>query len=348
MRARIPAVLLAAAASVACFAAPTLAIPGLPEAVERGEFPKTNAVVVMREGRVAYEAYFSRGGPELLNDTRSATKSVTSLVVGIAIGDGAIASVHAPAFGFFRDLEPFRNDSAAKRAITLEDLLTTSSALDCNDDDDASPGNENFMHERRNWTRWAMDLPTMQGYRRDAGGLGPWRYCTAGSFLLGQIVQRATRVPVDKFVEQRLLAPLGIDRREWPYSPSGETMTGGGLRLTARDLAKLAWLLVDDGRWNGTQVVPASWMHAALTVRRDAYPGLQYGYLFWHRAYHSSCGDASGWFMAGNGGNAIVALKELRVALVIARENYNTRGMHQQTQALIESHILPALLCEKR
>lgn len=320
-------------------------LAGLGTAIDRGDFPKTSAVLVVRRGALAYEAYFNAGGRDVLNDTRSAMKSVTALAVGVAIADGAIPSVKAPAFAFLAELKPFQNDSKAKDEITIEDLLTMSSALDCNDDDDKSPGNEDRMHEQQNWTRWAVDLPTMKDYQRDATGLGPWRYCTTGAFLLGQIVQRAEHMPVDKFIEQRLLLPLGITKWEWPYSPSGETMTGGGLRLTARDAAKLVWMLADQGRWQGKQIVPAAFIESALKPHRDAYKGLTYGYLFWHHDYATACGTVSGWYMAGNGGNAILVLKALDAAAVVARANYNTRGMHDQTTALLETYILPALKC---
>src|SRR5262249_22019980 len=154
---------------------------GLGEAVVRGDFPKTSAVLIVKAGNLVYEQYFGDRGPEVLNDTRSATKSVTSLAVGLAIADGRIASARQPAFALLKDMAPFKNDTADKQAITIEDLLTMSSALDCNDDDDASPGNEDRMHEQQDWTRWAVDLPTMPGYKRDAGGLGPNRYCTVGA-----------------------------------------------------------------------------------------------------------------------------------------------------------------------
>jgi len=322
--------------------------PALEAAIASGEAPKTHAILVMRDGRIAYEHYFGPGAAERLADTRSATKSITALAVGLAIDDGAIGGVDDSAFSYLADLAPFAHDGPAKRAITLRDLLTTSSALDCNDDDDASPGNEDRMHEQSRWTRWAVDLPTLPDYARDASGLGPWRYCTAGSVLLGQLVQRAGHEPVDRFIERRLFAPLGIERWEWARSPSGEAMTGGGLRLTARDLGKIAAMLAADGRWGGRQVVPAGWITEALTARRNAYPGLEYGYLFWHHVFQTPCGGLPAWYMAGNGGNAIVVLRELRAAIVVARENFNTRGMHQQTQALLEKYVLPGLACARK
>jgi CubicO group peptidase (beta-lactamase class C family) len=324
------------------------ALDALGDAIAHGEAPKTNAVLIVRHGNLVYERYFNEGSADLLNDTRSATKSITALAVGGAIADGAIPSANAHALDFLADLRPFANDTPDKDAITIRDLLTMSSAFDCNDDDDKSPGNEDNMHPQPNWTRWAVDLPTMPGYKRDETGFGPWRYCTTGAFLLGQIVQRATREPVDKYIERRILAPLGIARWDWPKSPSGEIMTGGGLRLTARDLAKIAWMLVGKGQWNGKQIISASWVEAALSPYRQANADHHYGYLFWQYDYRTRCGSVSGWYMAGNGGNAIVVLKDLDAAVVIARANYNTHGMHQQTTDLMEKYVLPSLMCGQK
>jgi CubicO group peptidase (beta-lactamase class C family) len=307
--------------------------------------PKTTSILIVRHGALVYEAYFGDGGQDHLNDTRSATKSLTSLAVGAAIADGKIPSDQATLESALPDLRPFANDDPLKRAITLQDLLTMSSALDCNDDDSASPGNEDKMHPNRAWTRWAVDLPTMRAYQRDSSGRGPWRYCTAGAFLLGQVVQRAVGERVDGYIDRRLLQPLGIEQHDWQLSPSGEVMTGGGLRLRSRDLAKIALLVHQDGRWNAQQLVPAEWIHRSLSVQRHAYPAQDYGYLFWRRDYRTRCGTMSGWYMAGNGGNAILTLADLDAVVVVTRTNFNQRGMHQQTQALLEGSILPAIEC---
>src|SRR5437588_7122004 len=219
----------------------------LEEAIGRGEFPKTTSVLIVRDGKLAYEHYFGDGNADLFNNTRSATKSITALAVGAAIADRAIPSVRSPAFSWLGDLRPFAHDTREKESITIEDMLTMSSALDCNDDDDSSPGNEDNMHPQPNWSRWAVDLPTVPGYRRDESGYGPWRYCTTNAFLLGQIVQRAVKDRVDGYIEARLLRPLGITAWHLSTSPSGEVMTGGGLELRSRDLAAIAWMLVDGG-----------------------------------------------------------------------------------------------------
>ncbi len=321
---------------------------GLRAAEARGEFPRLTSVLVDQNGKTVAEAYFNESDPDTLHDTRSATKSVTALALGIAIGEGRIRSVSAPAFAFLADLKPFAQDGPLESQITLEDFLTMSSALDCNDDDPRSPGNEENMYPERVWARWAVDLPVQAGYVRDASGRGAFSYCTAGTFLLGQIIQRAAGIGVDRYTEEKLLKPLGIERWQWSRSPAGEVMTGGGLRLRSRDLAKIARMVLDGGRWEGKQVVPARWIESALTVHRKANPSQDYGYLFWRRDYETGCGKRSGWYMSGNGGNAIVMMKDLNAVAVVTRTHYSSKGMHQQTTRLLEEQVLPQLACAAR
>jgi CubicO group peptidase (beta-lactamase class C family) len=104
-------------------------------------------------------------------------------------------------------------------------------------------------------------------------------------------------------------------------------------------------MVTDGGRWQGRQIVPHAWIDAMLTMRRQAYFDANYGYLVWQRTYVTPCGTLVGWHMAGNGGNAILMLPDQRTAIVVTRENYNTRGMHQQTVDLLQRYVFPALPC---
>src|SRR3984885_10413065 len=199
-------------------------LAGLPDAIARGDYPGTTSVLIVRSGKLAYEHYFAEGSEKHLNNTRSVTKFLTTLALGAAIMDGSIPSEKARAFDYFSDLSPIQNGSPSKNAITLQDLLTMSSALSCDDNDDNSPGREDLMHEQSNWTRWAVDLPTIENYARDASGLGPWRNCTANAVLVGQVIQRATHARVDEYTNAKILRPLGIARWHWQYSPAHEAM----------------------------------------------------------------------------------------------------------------------------
>ncbi len=314
-------------------------------AIAAGTYPKTTSIAIVLNGELAYEHYANDGAPDKPNDTRSATKSLTALAVGIAIAEKKIPSVDAPAFAYLKHMAPFANDGPLKQQITIADLLTMSSALDCDDNNESSPGNEENMYPKQAWTRFVVDLPTKPNWQRDASGRGPWAYCTVGTFLLGQILQSATGEPVDKFIESRLLDTLGAGPRAWDRSPTGEVMTGGGLELTTRDLAKLGWMVTDGGRWRGKQIVPRDWIATTLTIHRPAFEAMSYGYQYWHRPYATACGPLEVWFMAGNGGNNVISIPSRKAAIVITRTAYNTRGMHQQTFDLVEKYALAALPC---
>jgi CubicO group peptidase (beta-lactamase class C family) len=320
-------------------------LAGLPAAIAKGDYPKATSVVVAQNGKILSEQYFGDGSADRLNNTRSASKIFGAIALGIAIRDGAIPSEQAKAFPYLADLKPFKNDTPDKEAIRLQDMLTMSSALDCNDNDDNSPGNEDKMHEQQNWTRWAVDLPTMPKYTRDASGLGPWRYCTVNAVLVGQVVQRAVHTPVDQYVDDKVLKPLGITQYQWSYSPSHEAMTGGGLELRAGDWAKIATMLADGGAWQGKQIVPHAWVDAMFTVRRASRADQNYGYFAFEGKYKTPCGLKPVWYVAGNGGSQILILPDIHGAALVTRENYNVGGSSYQTLDLIEKYVLPSLPC---
>jgi CubicO group peptidase (beta-lactamase class C family) len=286
-------------------------------AAQRGDFPKLGSVLVARHGQVVYEHYFD-GDAQTPRDTRSATKTITGMLVGIAVQEKKLdKDTHVwPLLG-----------EQDKAGITVEQLLTMSSALDCNDWQDESPGNEEKMYPLQDWVRFVLDLPV-----REARGFS---YCTGGALLLGEALHKATGVPVDRYAKEKLFAPLGIANVEWARSPLGVPMTGGGLKLTTRALWKLAQLYLDGAR----QIVSADWVRESLTPRARIDPQTQYGYLWWLKSF----GGQPAYFMTGNGGNKVVVLPGLDAVVVITSTNFRARGMHEATEKLLVEYILPIL-----
>ena len=311
-------------------------------AIEDRDYRRIEAVLVERGGELVYERYFRRSDAESRIDARSVGKSITAIAVGMAIDDGALEGVDQPVLEFFDDRVPILHDGAEKRAIRIEDLLTMSSSLDCNDWRD-SPGNEERMYRTKDWTRFALDIPVDPDFVRDAGGRGRYSYCTAGAFLLGRIVERATGRPFDAYVEDRLFEPLGITEPEWRYAPNGEVQTGGQLSLRARDFAAIGRLMLDRGLHDGEQIVSLDWLREMFTPRRQATPTDAYGYLWWMRHFRSAGTPYDAIYMSGNGGNKVVLLPALDAVVVILSTNYNRRNMHEQTTELVEKYILPGL-----
>jgi CubicO group peptidase (beta-lactamase class C family) len=244
---------------------------GVARAVTDGRAPDTTSVLVMQGGAIVHEAYFAGATIDTLHDPRSVGKSVTALAVGAAI-DRGLVRLDTPVFATLAARAPVAHAGPVKDAITVEDLLTMSSALACDDDDPRSVGNERGMYPQASWVRWAVDLPVAADYRRDDTGRGPWRYCTAGTLLLGQVLEVVSGQPADRFIAEQVLTPLGITRWQFERSPTGEVMTGGMLRLRTRDLATLGWLIRARGRHGATQVVSSAFVDAALTPPSPGLP----------------------------------------------------------------------------
>ncbi len=307
--------------------------------------PKATSALLIHHGSTVFEHYTAAGAPDLQNDTRSATKTITGLAAAIALGDGVIA-LATPVLPFFADLEPIAADDPLKRGMSFEDLLTMSSPLACDDGDQESPGNEDRMHEHDEWARFIVDLPVTAGAVRDAGGRYPFIYCTVNAVLAGLTIGRAEGGAFDSFVDARLLTPLGITARTWQRSPSGEPMPGGGLRLTTRDLGKLGRLMLDRGQWNGAQIVPAVWIDAMMTRhRKGGPPGWGYGYFIWSGPMKTACGETHAWFMAGNGGNVVMIARDLDAVVVLTRTAYNEMNTAQSSLGFIETELLAKLPC---
>lgn len=311
----------------------------LERALADGAFPKTDSVVVARQSQLVYEWYGRGTAPATLRNTRSVTKTVTSMLIGIAIDQGYLADVSVPIVSLLDDWLPVAHPDPRKAAITLEDFLTMSSALACNDNDPDSPGNEERMYPLPDYVRFTLDLPVRPLDGPAVTGERIFSYCTAGVATLGGVLERATGASVPDFAVRYLFDPLGIQSLTWQFSPSGLAMTGGGLCLTSRDLLKVGQLYLDGGRWQGVRVVSEDWIRASTRTHAQVDAHTAYGYLWWLRPF----AGADAWLMSGNGGNKVAVFPSLQLVVVITSTNYNTPGMHLLTDRLLCDYILPAI-----
>ena len=222
------------------------ALSRMEQAITSGEFKKSTSSLVARHGKLAYEAY-SDGPANSLRDTRSATKTITGMLTGIALDQHLLPGLDAKVVSYFREKQPLANPDARKAAITMEDLLTMSSLMECDDWNNFSRGNEERMYLIEDWVRFFLDLPIK--------GFSPWAtkpqdslygrsfsYCTAGITTLGGVLEKATHAKLADFAARDLFGPLGIQHVQWAYSPMGLAQGGGGLQLESRDLLKLGQL----------------------------------------------------------------------------------------------------------
>ena len=320
----------------------------LEAAVRAGDFKKIGSVLIARHGKLVYETYFD-GDANSLRDTRSATKSITDALIGIAIGEKKLSGVDARLLQLLPEhARKLQNPDPRKDKITVEDFLTMSSPLECDDWNDASRGNEERMYVVEDWVQFILDLP-IRGRMHVGEQIDPppygryFSYCTGGVFILSEVLQKATGVRTDRYAEGKLFAPLGITDEQWVYSPLDIPQTGGGLRLSSRDLLKIAQLYLNGGSWQGRRIVDEPWVRASTQPHARIDDDTEYGYLWWLKSFKSGGKGYPAFFMSGNGGNKVAVFPALDLAVVITSTNYNTRGMHEQTEKLLTDYVLPAV-----
>jgi CubicO group peptidase (beta-lactamase class C family) len=309
------------------------------------QFKKISSVLIARHGKLVYEDYVE-GDANTLRDTRSATKSITGILVGIAIEEKKLSGVDAKVLALLPEhARRVQNPDPRKTAITVEDFLTMSSPLECDDWNDASRGNEERMYLVEDWTQFILDLPIRgrmhvgeqfesRPYGRD------FSYCTGGVFAVSEILETATEIRTDHYAQQKLFGPLGISNVQWVYSPLNIPQTGGGLRLNSRDLLKIGQLYLDGGQWQGRRIVSDEWVRNSIRPHAQIDETTEYGYLWWLKSFKWGEKSYPGFFMSGNGGNKVVVIPQLDLVAVITSTNYNTHGMHEQTEKLLSEYIL--------
>ena len=318
-------------------------------AIRSGEFKKIGSVLIARHGKLVYEAYFD-GDASTLRDTRSATKSITDVLIGIAIGEKKLSRVDERILALLPErARKMQNPDPRKDKITVEDFLTMSSPLECDDWNDASRGNEERMYVVEDWAQFLLDLPIRGrmhlGEQVDPPPYGRYfSYCTGGVFTLSEVLQKATGMRTDRYAQEKLFGPLGVTDVQWVYSPLNIPQTGGGLRLTSRGLLKIAELYRAEGQWQGHRIVDEAWVRASTQPHARIDEDTEYGYLWWLKAFKSGGKSYPAFYMTGNGGNKILAFPGLDMAVVLTSTNFNTKGMHEQTEKLLTDYILAAIL----
>jgi CubicO group peptidase (beta-lactamase class C family) len=274
-----------------------------------------HSLMISRSGKTVLDANFYPYHPAIKHDIRSVTKTVMSILVGIALDEGLIGSVNQPILDFF-PMRQIANLDARKKAITVAHLLSMTSGLAQTDSDTG------LMIQSPDWVQYTLNGPMAA----EPGTV--FNYSTGNYHLLSAIVQLVTGKSALNYARQKLFGPLGIEGMSWASDPQGITTGGMGLRLITSNLLKLGQLYVQRGTWNGQQIVSPAWVDASTTPYKE-----HYGYGWWIDVFPGSF-NASGY-----SGRLVFVIPRYDLVVVIVG---GIPDSHTLAPTLLEQFIIPA------
>ena len=300
------------------------------------QFKNVHSILLVKNGKLALEEYFYGTHRNHMHPVQSDTKSVTSILMGIAVEKGFIENINQPVLDFFPEITPAKLN-ADKRAITIEHLLMMAPGLQCRDSQHYKWRGIFEMRQSRDWIQFMLDLPMAE-----APGTR-FEYCNGASFLLSAIIQKATGIRTLEFAEEHLFNHLGITDLRWPANPQGITIGWGEMRLKPRDMAKIGYMMLKGGRWKSRQIVSHNWVKESTRAHIKA-GGYQYGYQWWRGKTITNNQIIDAFWAWGHGGQFIFVLPELDLVVVFTAKHHDNPGYSERAFDMLTNYIIPAVI----
>jgi CubicO group peptidase (beta-lactamase class C family) len=320
----------------------------LGKAFESGQLPGLHSVLIMHKGEILAEQYFPgedecwgkvlgivQPDASSLHDLRSVTKSVVSLLYGIALSDGLVPKLDEGLTAQFPEYGDLAADPA-RRGILVRHALTMQMGTEWSEDlPYTDPRNSEIAMERAaDRHRFALDRP-MVG---EPGG--DWTYNGGATAIIACLIAKGVGKPIDIYARETLFSALGIENYEWITGSDGVPVAASGLRLTIHDLAKIGKLIIDNGAWQSKQIVPADWLTDSMTPYADLPDGLRYGFFWWL----APDGSPPHWVAGiGNGGQMLMINPATQLIVVVFTGNYNQLDAGKLASKIITDFALPAV-----
>jgi CubicO group peptidase (beta-lactamase class C family) len=309
----------------------------LKERIQDNTFRRVDGVVVVKSGKILIEQYFNGYDRDRLHEIRSATKSIGSALLGIAIDQDYITGIQDKLYTYFRERQPFLNWDEGKDKITLENVLNMTTGLDCNDFDSSSEGNESNVIQATDIVQFMLDLPVVYEPGEQ------WAYSTGSAHLIGAVIESAAGISVQEFAKIYLFEPLDITQYEW-NTTGGIAHTGGGFWMRPIDMAKFGQLYLNKGRWQGKQIISEEWTNEARKIHTKVTNDLGYGHLWWKWIFKIDEQPFPAFSAQGSGENHIFVLPDLELVVVLTGSAYNESYGPAQTVMMMSQYILPAVV----
>lgn len=333
-------------------------------------FPNIHSLLIAKDNKLVYENYFegtdetwgwslgyAKHDTNILHDVRSISKSVVAACIDLAIQQKLIKSIDDSIFKYLPNYINYKSPQNEK--ITIRNLLTMSSGIKWEENSiphGTSANNETQMEKSKDPIDYVLSqhMDTLPGE--------VWNYNSGGVQVLAEIIRNASGLTIDYFADTFLFKPLGIKNYKWirmqsDFSSFKERYLGvknkskfpaaaSGLRLTSRDLLKFGMLYLNNGKWNGKQILSENWVNETMKTQipqNNSSSTNGYSYLFWTQTSKINNNSFDLIIARGNGGQRIFMNKKINLIVVITAGNYNKKGIVNDGQAAFDQFILPSL-----
>lgn len=330
--------------------------------IRNGKYGEVHAMIIFKDNILLFEEYFPGhqykwDGPNhhgekinwdqsMLHGVKSVSKSIVSLCIGIAIEKGFIKSVNQSVFDYLPGHQSFKKEG--KEKITIEHLLTMTSGLEWEEWKTSLSNEKNdivgIWFQEKDPLTYILEKPLI----KEPGTT--FNYSGGNTILLGEIIRDATKMDLEKFANEYLFKPLGIDSTDWSLRyKNGVIEAGGGLEITPRDLAKIGVLCLNKGTFNGRQIISEQWIAACTTpyskntnifIPGHFSGGHGYAYSWWLKSYNKAGKEINMYHAVGWGGQELIIIPELNSVVVFTGGNYIPLTT---TFAILDKYILPAI-----
>jgi CubicO group peptidase (beta-lactamase class C family) len=301
---------------------------------------QVHSLLIARHGKLVLEEYFHGYDRDTPHDLRSASKSWTNALIGAAMQSGIPIRLDTPVYQTMLGTVPADLDPRAK-SMTLEHLISMTAGFDCDDSGDR-PGDEDVMQqqsEEPNWYRYSLNVPMA------------WNngdkivYCSMKPNLAGGILEKIAGEPQPELFYRLLAKPMRMSNYHLFLQPTGEAYGGGGHRFTSRDFSKLTQLYMNNGKWEGRQIVSPEWVRKSTAPLRVLSPnsGQTYGYLWNSVTYDLGGRKLFAYFPGGNGGQVAIGIPDLDLVIAFTGGNYADAVLFRSQREFVPKDILPAV-----